>query len=309
LESSSYLQAVTGANLAVSRRGEGIPLVWGHSLVGNRRVDDRSGLFDWDRIGEHATVVRYDARGHGKSEGSDDPRYYRWQQLARDMLDVAGSAASAVGVDRCILGGISMGAATALEAAVQNPDRVAGLILTLPPTAWDTRPRQAGIYRRMSWISGLLGATPYRLLGRLPAPVSDDGRSRLALYTIKSLGRANPRYVQATLRGAAQSDLPDTAALQELQVPTLILAWEDDTAHPVSTAEALAESLPQVHALHVASPHESPGWTEAICDFVDAVRRRGNRGKRPGGKRPGGKRSGGKRPGGKRPRRRQVAAA
>jgi 3-oxoadipate enol-lactonase len=290
LESSSYLQAVTGANLAVSRRGEGIPLVWGHSLVGNRRVDDRSGLFDWDRIGEHATVVRYDARGHGKSEGSDDPRYYRWQQLARDMLDVAGSAASAVG-------------------AVQNPDRVAGLILTLPPTAWDTRPRQAGIYRRMSWISGLLGATPYRLLGRLPAPVSDDGRSRLALYTIKSLGRANPRYVQATLRGAAQSDLPDTAALQELQVPTLILAWEDDTAHPVSTAEALAESLPQVHALHVASPHESPGWTEAICDFVDAVRRRGNRGKRPGGKRPGGKRSGGKRPGGKRPRRRQVAAA
>ena len=145
------------------------------------------------------------------------------------------------------------------------------LPLVLPPTAWDTRPRQAAIYRRMSWISGLFGAGPYRMLDWLPIPVRDDGRSRLALYTAKGLARANPLHVQAALRGAALSDMPDRAKLAKLKVPTLILAWENDMAHPVSTAEALAESLPDVRKLDVISPHDQPDWTRLVCEFLQEL--------------------------------------
>lgn len=279
----SYLQQFGDVELAVRQVGEGMPLVWGHSLMGSMRVDDLAELFDWEALALCSRLVRYDARGHGYSDGSYDPEDYRWSELAGDMLAIGEESAQASDSDRYLLGGVSMGAATALEAAAQQPERVAGLILVLPPTAWDTRPRQSAIYRRLSWVSGLLGAAPYRLLDWLPIPVRDDGRSRLALYTAKGLARANPLHVQAALRGAALSDMPDRARLEKLQVPTLILAWEDDMAHPVSTAEALAETLPDVRGLDIISPHEQPDWTRLVCEFVGevGVGKRSPRRKRP----------------------------
>jgi pimeloyl-ACP methyl ester carboxylesterase len=145
---------------------------------------------------------------------------------------------------------------------------VAGLVLALPPTAWDTRPRQAAIYRRLSWVSGIFGAAPYRLLDFLPIPVREDGRSRLGLHTARGLAMANPLQVQAALRGAALSDMPDLKTLKKLSVPTLILAWTDDMAHPVSTAETLAEMLPDVRELVVCNPVDVSDWLPAIRNFL-----------------------------------------
>jgi 3-oxoadipate enol-lactonase len=215
--------------------------------------------------------VRYDARGHGNSDGSYDPRDYRWENMAVDMLAVGASACEAEGYSRCILGGISMGAGTALLAAVQQPRKVAGLVLVLPPTAWETRPRQSAIYRRLAWISGLFGAAPYRLLDALPIPVRQDGRSQLALHTARGLASANPLHVQAALGGAARSDMPEQDVLRTLRVPTLILAWKDDVAHPVSTATTLAEVLPNVRALVICDPADTREWESALLGFVKAV--------------------------------------
>jgi pimeloyl-ACP methyl ester carboxylesterase len=275
------LQRFGDTRLAVHRMGEGVPLVWGHSLMGSMWVEDLTGLFDWGRVARRVHLVRYDARGHGGSEGGEAPDDYTWERMAGDMLNVADWAAAGTGARQVILGGISMGAATALEAAVQRPDQVAGLVLALPPTAWETRPRQAAIYRRMSWFSGLLGAAPYRLLDWLPSPVRDDGLSRLAMATVKGLAKSDPRTVQSVLQGAAASDMPARSVLRELRVPTLILAWTDDRAHPVSTARALADHLPDVRGFDIASPREPPDWSRQICEFVDGLRIRPHpRGKR-----------------------------
>jgi len=268
MKNLSYLQRFGQVELAVRRLGDGLPFVWGHSLLGSMAVEDQAALWDWDELEDIAGVLRYDARGHGNSDGSYDPQDYRWEQMARDMLAVAEYAAHERGVDRCVLGGVSMGAATALQAAVSQPDQVAGLVLVLPPTAWETRPRQAAIYRRMSWVSGLLGAAPFRLLDWLPVPARRDGRSRLALSTARGLARANPLHVQAALRGAALSDMPARSLLEKLEVPTLILAWEDDTAHPVSTATALAETLPEVHELVISDPVDIADWMPALRKFL-----------------------------------------
>jgi pimeloyl-ACP methyl ester carboxylesterase len=280
----SYLQQFDNVELAVQQHGKGIPLVWGHALMGSVNVENRAGLWNWEEVEKHAEVVRYDARGHGNSDGSYDPEDYRWSCMAHDMLAVADSVATACGVKKCVLGGLSMGAATALEAAVQQADKVAGLVLVLPPTAWQSRPRQAAIYRRLGWVSGLLGAAPYRLLDMLPIPVKEDGRNQLALHTMKGLARANPLHVQAILRGAALSDMPDLSTLEKLDVPTLILAWEDDTAHPLTTATTLAETLPRVHSLIISHPTDISDWTPALCEFLDKLaapkKRRAATGKR-----------------------------
>lgn len=271
MKSSNDLQRFGSAELAVRRTGRGMPLVWGHSLMGSMWVEDLAGLIDWDEVAGHADLVRYDARGHGRSRGSYHPRDYRWERMAEDMLAIADSVAAEQGTGQYVLGGVSMGAATALAAAVQQPGRVAGLILALPPTAWDSRPRQAAIYRRMAWLSGALGAAPYRLLDWLPKPVRNDGLSRLAMATIKGLAQADPRHVQAALRGAALSDMPDRLTLATLKMPTLILAWEGDTAHPMATAEALADDMPNVRELKVISREEPYVWSDAIIEFLDGL--------------------------------------
>jgi 3-oxoadipate enol-lactonase len=271
MKNHSYLQRFGAVELAVRSQGKGIPFVWGHSLMGSMRVEDLAALWDWDVVARHAEVVRYDARGHGNSGGSYDSRDYCGDRMAADMLAVGASAAAAGGFARCLLGGISMGAATALQAAVQQPELVAGLVLVLPPTAWETRPRQSAIYRRMARISGLFGAAPYRLLDLLPIPMREDGRSQLALHTAKGLARANPLHVQAALGGAARSDMPDRDVLRHLHVPTLILAWEDDAAHPVSTATELADTLPDVRGLVICQPDDISEWESALVEFVNDI--------------------------------------
>jgi len=90
-------------------------------------------------------VVRYDARGHGLSYASVDAIDYSWPSLAKDMLGIADE----LELDTVALGGISMGCATALFAALAAPHRVSRLILTTPPTAWETRPPQAALYEQL----------------------------------------------------------------------------------------------------------------------------------------------------------------
>lgn len=268
MNSRSYLQCFGDVELAVRSQGKGMPFIWGHSLMGSMRIEDQAALWDWASVERYAQVVRYDARGHGNSDGSYKPEDYCWDRMAADMLAIANAHAAKKRKKQCLLGGLSMGAATALEAAVQNPELVAGLVLVLPPTAWDTRPRQAAIYRRLARVSGFFGAAPYRLLDLLPIPVREDGRNQLSIHTMKGLARANPLHVQAALGGAAQSDMSNLDALRELDVPTLILAWEDDTAHPVSTAEELANTLPDVRDLVVCHPGDVGDWEPAMVDFV-----------------------------------------
>ena len=271
MKDSHHMQRFGSVELAVHRKGQGVPLIWGHGLMGSMWVEDMAGLIDWDELARHTELVRYDARGHGRSTGSYHPRDYRWERMAEDMLAIAESVVAGQGADKYVLGGVSMGAATALAAAVQQPGRVHGLILALPPTAWDSRPRQAAIYRRMAWLSGALGAAPYRLLDWLPKPVRNDGLSRLAMATIKGLARADPRHVQAALRGAALSDMPDRSTLVTLKMPTLILAWEGDTAHPMATAEALADCMPNVRELKVISREKPAAWSDPIVEFIDGL--------------------------------------
>ena len=266
----SYLQRFDNVELAVRQRGSGIPLIWGHSLLGSVRVDDHAGIWDWEQFEQHSKLVRYDARGHGNSDGSYDASDYRWDHLSTDMLSVAQSVSNS---PQCyVLGGASMGCSTALQAALAQPDRVAGLILVLPPTAWRSRAKQVRKYRRQAWMSAALGATPYRILDFLPARREDeDAQRRLSATIARELTTANPLYVQAALQGAALSDLPSKHKLRQLDVPTIIFTWRGDKVHPVSTAEILADRLPDVRSLVVSDSDDVQGWTKQACQFLDQI--------------------------------------
>src|SRR5262245_20443547 len=78
---------------------------------------------------DRARVVVYDARGHARSEAPKDPAAYRMSELTQDLW----RAAEAGDDSRPVLGGLSLGAAVALRAALARPGRARALVLASHP--------------------------------------------------------------------------------------------------------------------------------------------------------------------------------
>lgn len=256
---------VGGVQLAYDVAGQGRGVVWGHGLSSSRANEDAEPLVNWVDLGDIAKVLRYDARGHGQSDLSDEPAGYGWDALALDQLDLA----SQVGFDRYVAGGASMGCGTALHAALAAPERVEALVLVIPPTAWETRRERAGIWADVATSIERNGVEPFLAsTSTLPEPNPFVGRpDRRARYEAH-IRATEPRRLATVFRGAATADLPDRDAVATIRVPTLILAWSGDAAHPVSTAERLAELMPQAQ-MAVADTHDQLAtWTARLRAFL-----------------------------------------
>jgi 3-oxoadipate enol-lactonase len=254
---------VRGVRLSVSAQGSGRPFVWGHGVTSSRRREDETGLFGWSRLAERAVarVVRYDARGHGTSGATRDPADYRWDALALDEWGLV----DALGLERPVLGGASMGAATAVHAALVRPDDVAGLVLVIPPTAWATRAAQSSLYEAGAALVEAHGIDAYvETVAATPVPTVFAGLEDVPWPAPDVRADVLP----AVLRGAAASDLPSLDDLHTLHPPALMLAWVGDGGHPVATAEALAETLPSA-TLAVAEDLDAVlTWPARIADFL-----------------------------------------
>ena len=237
--------------------------VWAHALNSSMAHEDDLGLFDWSACAEVAEVVRYDARGHGAGPVQYEDRAYRWSALVDDML-------WAVPQGPFVAGGASMGAVTALYAAVRAPRRIQALVLVTPPAAWESRESQREFYRagaqlvEAGGVPGWLSALEEQPQPRIFAEELPEAQD----VWIRHLRRMDEKVLPAILRGAAGSDLPSRDEVRAIVVPALILAWEGDPTHPVSTAEALHE-LMVLSELHVAQDLAAiRAWPLVVRDFL-----------------------------------------
>ncbi|MEM7288046.1 MAG: alpha/beta fold hydrolase [Actinomycetota bacterium] len=255
-------------DLRWDRAGSGPTLVWGHGLTSSRVLEDESALVAWVDVRRRLDVVRYDARGHGESGFSTDLTSYGWADLALDQVALADT----VGADRFVSGGASMGAATALHVACAVPARVRGLVLMIPPTAWETREAQVDLYETMASIIESRGVEPLIAAGAQtpqPDPFVDDEERRARRDA--AMRAADPARLAGVLRGAGQADFPPRDRVAAIDVPTLVLAWTGDPGHPVSTAEEL-DTLIADTTCHIASTADAVGaWGGIIADFVAAI--------------------------------------
>ena len=248
-----------GTDLAHGSTGASGPVVVAlHGLTSSRR---REGLMGLDVTAGLTGVrrVAFDARGHGLSPGVAEPAAYTWPALAEDLLMLLDHVAPSEPVHAV---GSSMGAATALHAAVREPARFASLTLMLPPTAWATRAAKSGEYEAAAALVEGEGVQAWVDAGRdTPEPPAVRGRPETEPDVPASL-------LPSVLRGAAASDLPDAERLAGLTMPSLVLAWVDDPAHPLDTAEALARLLPDVRTRIAHGPDDVRGWTDAVAQLV-----------------------------------------
>ncbi len=255
------------ARLAGYASGSGPNLLWCHSLLGSMAQEDAVGWMDWPGMTALARVIRFDARGHGESCSTSHETDYRWPDMAQNMWQVA----DFYGADLTFLGGASMGCATALHAACQQPERVLGLLLMIPPTGWAERKRITRNYRRAASFLTLTGGIPLKLLGWLPLPRGKGDFTRtLRRETAVLLGRANSKGIVAALRGAALSDLPSPDQLRQLTMPTVILAWRDDPVHPLSTARLLVDTLPNAELIIADDGNDPWRWGAQLQHFIKA---------------------------------------
>lgn len=250
-----------GAEIEAELSDEGgHPVVQLHGLTSSR-YRDRVLDLDLGRGLSGTRLLRYDARGHGHSSGRNEPADYTWPVLADDLLLLLdhwfpGDQVHGVGP--------SMGAATLLHAAVRDPERFSGLTLLLPPTAWESRVAQAETYEVAAAFIEQHGLEAWVQSTRSAAvPPATVG-------TPETWPEVPERRLPSIFRGAALSDLPDPEQIASLTMPVSVLAWVDDAAHPLSTAEVLTSLLPQARLTVASTPTDVATWPGILANDVAA---------------------------------------
>lgn len=121
-----FLERGDGVRLAYERHsGKGPGIVWLGGLRSDMEGTKALALDQWARAQGRA-FVRFDYFAHGQSGGSwRDARIGMWREDALQIIDTLTEGP-------LVLVGSSMGAWTALLAALARPERVAGMVLIAP---------------------------------------------------------------------------------------------------------------------------------------------------------------------------------
>jgi pimeloyl-ACP methyl ester carboxylesterase len=175
-----------------------------------------------------------------------------------------------------VIGGISLGAAVAVNVALRYPDRVLGLVLVRP--AWIDRPLPDNV-SRYATIGGLIRSLgPRDGLARFRSSPEFLIMERESPDCARSLGAQfeHPRAVECVARLerlAADSPCSDVSAYGRLEMPTLILGNRQDPIHPWPLAGKLAEIIPgallrEVTAKSVSIDRHAADVTRSINVFL-----------------------------------------
>jgi len=222
--------------------GEGPPMVLCHGITATRH----SVIHGSRRLerGGH-TVISYDARGHGESDPAPAGAGYGYPELRGDLAAVIDEQA---GGGPVLLVGHSMGAHTIVGFALENPARVAGLVVIGP--AYDGEIGEGSLRYWDGLAAALEAGGIDGFLAYIDRVQGIDPRWRDSVlrFTRERMERhRHPEALVTALREVPRSRPFGTMAeLEGLAVPTLVVASRDaaDPGHPYAVAEAYAARIP-----------------------------------------------------------------
>ncbi|MDX2037653.1 MAG: alpha/beta hydrolase [Isosphaeraceae bacterium] len=250
--------------------GAGVPFVWQHGLGSDLGVN-----FDLLPPPPGTRLLGLDARGHGETR----PLGPVEKLSIPSTVDDVAAWLDHLGVERAIVGGISMGAAIALRFACRFPGRVIALVLSRP--AWLDRPRPenlimfeeiAALIREFGVDEGkrrFADSATYRAI-RSASP--DAAVVLLGQFDHPRAGETFEKYAAIT----ASSPGEDRSDWASIVVPTLILANELDPIHPPEIARVLHETIPgselvEITPKSVSLERHAADVREAIGRFTSAL--------------------------------------
>jgi 3-oxoadipate enol-lactonase len=188
-------------------------------------------------------VVLADARGHGASAPAPSPGAYGYADLAADAVAIL----DALGIERAVLGGASMGAHTAIAVALEAPERVAGLVLATPafmPGARD----EAELARWDRLAEGLRSGGVEGFVEAYGDPGVPERFKETVIKVVRQRLSAHehPLAVADALRVVPRSEpFESLDELGSITVPVTVVASRDeaDPGHPLAVGEAYADAI------------------------------------------------------------------
>ncbi|WP_405361377.1 alpha/beta hydrolase [Kitasatospora sp. NBC_00085] len=222
--------------VSVRESGTGTPLVLLHAFPLNAsmwsaQLDALPGT-----TGHEARVLAPDQRGFGGTElGTDEPSLDAVADDVALLLDAAG-------IERVVLGGLSMGGYVALAFARRHPHRLAGLLLANTKATADTDAARAN---RERIAAAVLARDSVQLLldENVAAGQLGPDSGHLVDRVQGMIAAAPPAAVAWAQRAMAAR--PETLdVLAGVRVPVAVVAGAEDGLMPLSEAELMARARP-----------------------------------------------------------------
>ena len=260
---------IGGATLAGLEQGEGLPVVFLHAGVCDKRMwlDQMRAAAD---AGWHA--VAYDRRGYGETTSPDE---------AFNHLDDLEAVLDALDIHAAVLVGCSMGGGLAVDFVLAHPGRVIGLVLigtsiTGAPWSATAEERAIEMAEEDAWERGDLD-----LLNKVQAhewldgPRTQSGRvggtARALFLDMNARALEKPQLTQEEARADAWGRIEDVNA------PTLLVVGDEDFTALVDRHETLSETMPNAFAVvlegaaHIPSIEKPELVNSLLLQFLDAL--------------------------------------
>lgn len=201
-------------------------------------------------LGEHVRVIAFDQRGHG--HGVRSRRAFTLEDCADDVAGVL----DAVGVERAIPVGYSMGGAIAQLVWHRHRDRVRGLALTATAGQFSDRREERLTFLGISSLAMLARLTPAQArnwlssqlyLRRLAGTWNDWALRELADHDWRMILEA----------GGALGRFRSDGWIRNIDVPVGVVVPTHDEVVPVRRQHQLAELIPRARQFDVIAGHDA----------------------------------------------------
>jgi pimeloyl-ACP methyl ester carboxylesterase len=217
----------------------------------------------------HIRVVCLDYLGERTDGAAHDPADFSSERLGALVIAALGE----LGIERAVIGGTSIGANIALEAALQDPDRFTGLLLEGP--FLDNAARATALVFSALFAAVTLGRPLLTLAARATRIVNPARRLGLpGTMVLQDPARA-AAFLQGLMFGRVG---PPSEERVGIGLPALVIGYPIDPLHPPSDAATVAEELPLARLVRTPSiadlrvrPERLAG---EIARFVGDCRRR-----------------------------------
>lgn len=213
-----------------------------------------------------------------RAQGRSQPGSVRPFSIAMFAADVM-AACDQCGIGRLVVGGISTGAAIALQLAVHHPERVTGLVLARPAWLFEAAPSNMRPFIEIAHL--LRTEAPMAARDRFAASPTARMLAREApdnlVSLLKFFERPDP-LLTADLVADIALDGPGVTAAEAaaITVPTLVLGHGQDHVHPLAHAQALARTIPGAHLVTITpkaadKPRHVAEFRAALDTFLKQI--------------------------------------
>jgi pimeloyl-ACP methyl ester carboxylesterase len=191
-------------------------------------------------------VLCLDLLGHGESDRPPEMWNYGMTEFGRQTIALLDHA----GVDQAVIGGTSLGANAALEAAAVGPDRVKGMLIEMP--VLDNALLGCALAFTPLLVGLTFGAPVARAMGTA-ARLVPRGSWLLGDMLLDWVSQ-DPKPSASVLQGLFYGRVaPPREERAKMTFPTLVIGHYRDPIHPFSDSDMLVRELPNARLIEASS--------------------------------------------------------